>query len=347
MRAGQQLWSVYARDAVAALGKGAISQSVKSDEKAVDKLDKSPWEEVRREMVEDKSLDAEIADKIWSYVQLKGGKEVVTKLQEMPEVQANESAKQGLDDMALLCTYLEIFDVLPTLSIDMSLARGLDYYTGVIYEVVTEGSAPSASSKDVVKAEKKQKKSADPDEDRSNDPTLGVGSVAAGGRYDELVGMFSGKPIPCVGISFGVDRIFSITKSRLDTNLVIRRTEVDVFIMAFGGGKDFTGLLRERMAVAKTLWDAGIKAEYSWKQKPKWQKELNAAEDAQVPWCVILGEEELRDGKVKLKPINLPNGHPDKVDVTVEKANLVRELQSRLSKSGSEPLPDRTVVASL
>lgn len=293
-------------------------------------------------MVEDKGLDADIADNIWTYAQLKGGKEIVTKLQEIPEVQANESAKQGLEDMALLCNYLEIFDVLPALSIDMSLARGLDYYTGIIYEVVTEGSAPAASSKDVAKSEKKQKKKADPDEDRSNDPTIGVGSVAAGGRYDELVGMFSGKPIPCVGISFGVDRIFSITKARLGDNQVIRPTEVDVFIMAFGGGKTFTGLLTERMQVAKTLWDAGIKAEYMWKAKPKLQNQFKAADNSKVPWCVILGEDELQGGKVKIKEMGLPEGHPEKDGVMVEKTKLVNELQTRIW--GKASLPDRTAA---
>jgi histidyl-tRNA synthetase len=295
-------------------------------------------------MVEDKGLDADIADKIWTYAQLKGGKEVVAKLQGIQEVQANESAKLGLEEMALLCSYLEIFDVLPVLSIDMSLARGLDYYTGIIYEVVTEGSAPTASSRDIAKKDKKQKKSADPDEDRSNDPTIGVGSVAAGGRYDELVGMFSGKPIPCVGISFGVDRIFSIIKSHLGADHVVRPTEVDVLVMAFGGGKDFTGLLPERMEVAKTLWDAGIKAEYMWKAKPNLLKQFKAAENAKVPWGVILGEDELRDGKVKIKELGmkLPEGHPERDGVTVEKAKLVEELQTRIL--GKTILPDRTVT---
>lgn len=293
-------------------------------------------------MTEDKGLDSAVADKIWTYVQLKGGKEVVTKLQGMPEVVENASAKQGLEDMAMLCKYLEIFDVLPALSIDMALARGLDYYTGVIYEVVTEGSAPSAPSKDVAKKEKKQKKNADPDEDRSNDPTIGVGSVAAGGRYDELVGMFSGKPIPCVGISFGVDRIFSITKARLSADQVIRPTEVDVFVMAFGGGKDFKGLLPERMEVSKTLWDAGIKAEYLWKQKPRLQNQFKAAENGKVPWAVILGEDEFKAGKVKIKKMGLPEGHPEKDGVVVEKKELVEELRSRLA--GETSLPDRTVA---
>ena len=86
--------------------------------------------------------------------------------------------------------------------------------------------------------------------------------MAAGGRYDNLVGMFSGKnQIPCVGISFGIDRIFSITSARMAADKSagqVRNNEVDVYVMAFGG-KGFTGLLKERMSVCAALWEAGIK----------------------------------------------------------------------------------------
>ena len=95
------------------------------------------------------------------------------------------------------------------------------------------------------------------DDDRSDDPTVGVGSVAAGGRYDNLVGMFSGKSqIPCVGISFGVDRIFSITKAKMaaEKNAAVRSNDVDVYVMAFG-----QGYLKERMSVCAKLWESGIK----------------------------------------------------------------------------------------
>lgn len=69
--------------------------------------------------------------------------------------------------------------------------------------------------------------------------------------------MFSGKTqVPCVGISFGIDRIFSILSA---TQKKDRRNEVDVYVMAFGGGKDFTGLLKERSQICARLWDAGIK----------------------------------------------------------------------------------------
>ena len=178
---------------------------------------------------------------------------------------ADESAKTGLEEMRLLMDYLAAFDVLDKISFDMSLARGLDYYTGVIYEVITEGSAPviangDSTSQNVQRSTKREKK-VDADEDRSDDPSVGIGSVAAGGRYDNLVERFLPKAqMPCVGVSFGVDRIFSITKARMERDQQKRErpTETDVYVMAFGG-KGFDGMLPQRMAVCKALWDAGIK----------------------------------------------------------------------------------------
>ncbi|EHL03611.1 putative Histidyl-tRNA synthetase [Glarea lozoyensis 74030] len=241
-------------------------------DQAVDKLDKLPWAEVRKEMTEEKGLAEEVADKIGEYVVQKGQKDLLAKLQADEKLMANESMKAGLADMDLLFTYLEAFDALENVSFDLSLARGLDYYTGVIYEIVTEGSAPNSEPLATVsvapaappKPSKKPssgKSAVDFDEDRSSDPSVGVGSVAAGGRYDNLVGMFSGKTqIPCVGISFGVDRIFSVTKARMaeDNAEQVRNNETEVFVMAFGG-KGFTGLLKERLSICTTLWEAGIK----------------------------------------------------------------------------------------
>lgn len=213
-------------------------------------------------MTEEKHLEPTVADKIGEYVIKKGGRDLLSSLRSDPILTANPSASKGLEDMELLFNYLEAFDVLDKISFDLSLARGLDYYTGVIFEVITEGSAPSSTEGQKVQRSAKKEKTKDFDEDRSSDPSVGVGSVAAGGRYDELVGMFSGKAqIPCVGISFGVDRIFSITKARMQADrgsAAVRLNEVDVYVMAFGG-KGFTGLLKERMEVSRLLWDAGIK----------------------------------------------------------------------------------------
>lgn len=243
---------------------GVPTEKVRTISSAVDKLDKQPWEEVKKEMVDEKELDPAIADKIALYVNRKGSRELLEDLLKDEVLTSNASAKEGLEKIGLLMDYLEAFDVLPKISFDLSLARGLDYYTGVIYEIVTEGSAPPSQNPDAAGPSKKKpkKKSNADDDDRSDDPSIGVGSIAAGGRYDDLVGMFSGKTqVPCVGISFGVDRIFSVIKARMEKEgdrSIRRQTEVDVYVMAFGG-KGFTGLLKERMSVCKTLWEAGIK----------------------------------------------------------------------------------------
>lgn len=320
---------------------GVPDDKIRTISSAVDKLDKSPWTEVRREMTEEKGLDGEVADRIGQYVVLKGSEELLAKLQSDAKLSANESANAGLSDMATLFTYLKTFGILDRISFDMSLARGLDYYTGLIYEVVTEGSAPQTSEGQSIQQQAKRDskpKKADGDEDRSNDPTVGVGSVAAGGRYDGLVSMFSGKkPIPCVGISFGVERIFSITKQRLaaDSSAApIRTNEVDVYVMAFGG-KGFEGLLKERMEIAKRLWDAGIKTEFSWKVKPKLPQQFKAAEVNGVPFAVILGDEELAAGKCKIKEMGLPEGHAEKDGVLIELADLEQEVKSRIARSGN------------
>ncbi len=326
---------------------GVPTEKIRSISSAVDKLDKMPWSEVRREMVEDKGLDREVADKIEDYVTLKGGRDLLDKLKADERLMGNANAKAGIEEMSLLLDYLQAFDVLEKMWFDLSLARGLDYYTGVIYEVITEGSAPPSLSaaqnggeiaKQLQRSSKKEKKADTIDDDRSDDPSIGVGSVAAGGRYDNLVERFLPKAqMPCVGISFGVDRIFSITKARmeaekkLDPSTIRRATETDVYVMAFGG-KGFDGMLPQRMAICKSLWDAGIKAEFSHKLKPKLQAQFKAAESDAVPYAVILGEEEQAAGKVKIKEMGLPDGHPEKDGVLVSITELPTEVKKRLAK---------------
>lgn len=225
---------------------------------SADPLVQSPWEDVRKEMTEEKGLDPAVADKIGEYVIKKGGRDLLDELLKDETLTSNAAFASGLKDMGLLFDYLEILNVMPKLSFDLSLARGLDYYTGIIYEVVTEASAPPAGKGYKSKKPSKPIDPNDPDADRSNDDSIGIGSIAAGGRYDELVGMFANSAkgrVPCVGVSFGVDRIFSIARARMLEE--IRGNEVDVFVMAFGG-KGFTGLVKERMEVCRMLWDAGV-----------------------------------------------------------------------------------------
>ncbi|KAH6675679.1 histidyl-tRNA synthetase-like protein [Halenospora varia] len=328
---------------------GVPTDKIRTISSAVDKLDKLPWAEVRKEMTEEKGLAEEVADKIGEYVVQKGQKDLLATLQANETLMANASMKAGLAEMELLFTYLEAFNALDNVSFDLSLARGLDYYTGLIYEVVTEGSSALATSSVAGAAPPKPSKKpsggkgkVDFDEDRSADPSVGVGSVAAGGRYDNLVGMFSGKnQIPCVGISFGVDRIFSIIKARMaaDKNAEqVRNNETEVFVMAFGG-KGFTGLVKERLSICTTLWEAGIKTEFLYKVKPKLPNQFNAADKNGCPLCVVIGEDEMAQGKVKIKEMGLRDGHPEKEGVLVNLTDLVSEVRKRiLRKSNLEEL---------
>lgn len=97
---------------------------------SVDKLDKSPWEEVKKEMVEEKNLDPEKADQIGEYVKLSGGIDLIDKLLQSDLGQKSKSAKSGLEDMKLFLKYSDLYGCSDVCSFDLSLARGLDYYTG-------------------------------------------------------------------------------------------------------------------------------------------------------------------------------------------------------------------------
>lgn len=266
---------------------GVPLNKIRAISSAVDKLDKAPWGEVKAEMLE-KGLPEEAVDRVGSYVQQSGSmRTLIDQLSLDAELCSNQSVADGIADLKLLVSYLEAMDAVDIVSFDLSLARGLDYYTGVIYEVIPQ-----------------------------NQGTTQVGSIAAGGRYDNLVGMYGKRIVPCVGISFGVDRIFTLLdaqrkKSKNESGL---GHDADVYVMAFGG-KEFDGLLPERMRVATQLWDAGIRAEYSPKAKPKPLQQFNASEG--VPVAVILGEEELAAGQVRVKQLH--QGDKDKSKDTGKK----------------------------
>ncbi|KAJ3819810.1 histidine-tRNA ligase [Lentinula raphanica] len=295
---------------------GVPADKIRTISSAVDKLDKLPWADVKKEMTEEKGLDPSVADRIGEYVKHKGGPELLDQLLADTALSANASAKQGLEDMGLLFTYLSAYNVLDKISFDMSLARGLDYYTGIIYEAIVEASAPpgfkanppvdpsSAPAAPPKKKTKKVKNENGEEEEEIDESQVGVGSIAAGGRYDNLVGMFSAAAsgdakskgsIPCIGISIGLDRIFAIVWPRW-VEKGIRSKETMVYVMAAGDG-----LLVERMKLVKELRDAGIKADFLAKKKPKLPVQFAAGERDEVPFAVILGENEIKEGYVMVK----------------------------------------------
>ncbi|KIX02699.1 uncharacterized protein Z518_08641 [Rhinocladiella mackenziei CBS 650.93] len=317
---------------------GVPEEKIRMISSAVDKLDKLPWEEVKREMVEMKGLDEAVADKIQTYVTRKGRKDLLEELQKDETLMSNAKANKGIGEMEILMEYLSAWGALDKVSFDLSLARGLDYYTGVIYEVVTEGSAPVIANgaevaKETPKQGKREKKALDEDEDRSNDPSVGIGSVAAGGRYDNLVERFRpNADLPCVGVSFGVDRIFSITKARIakgESFSYVSSNVPDVYVMAFGGG-GFDGMAKQRIEITKRLLNAGLKVEFTYKKKPKPQVQFKNAETAGAPFAVILGEDEQARGEARVKEMGVPDGHPEKEGVLVKITDLATEVSKRV-----------------
>jgi histidyl-tRNA synthetase len=184
--------------------------------------------------------------------------------------------------------YAKTMNVIPCLrfllqiSFDMSLARGLDYYTGIIYEAIVEASAPpgfkqadalaststseGTDTKPKPESKRKPKKKVDEEgEEEIDESQVGVGSIAAGGRYDNLVGMFlsaasgEGKKassIPCVGVSMGLDRIFAILWPRW-VERGMRSKGTMVYVMSAGDG-----LLQERVQLVQGLREAGINVSF-------------------------------------------------------------------------------------
>lgn len=308
---------------------GVKEEDVRKISSSVDKLDKTPWPVVKKEMVEEKGQPEDVADRIGEYVKLNGSiDDILEKLNQSELLSNNETTITGIKEMTVLSDYVKAFDIGQFVSFDLSLARGLDYYTGLIYEAVTSASAPPEGAAEMkAKAAKGDGKKGD--EDASE--YVGVGSIAGGGRYDNLVGMFSnGKSIPCVGISFGIERLFSIIKARVMKQLDnISASQTQAYVMAFGGGENWDGFLKERMCVSKKLWDAGINTEYLYKTKANIRKQFDSAEKSGAAIAVILGKEEYPQGKVKIKVLG--QGEDSDQGEVVEVDKLVDTVNDKLA----------------
>ncbi|KAK9748960.1 hypothetical protein RND81_02G093000 [Saponaria officinalis] len=258
---------------------------------SIDKLDKQSFDQVKKEMVEEKGLTAEVADKIGSFVKDRGSPlELLAKLrQEGSEFLNHEGSAQALSELEILFRALERANGISNIVFDLSLARGLDYYTGVIYEAVFKG-------------------------------TTQVGSIAAGGRYDNLIGMFGSKQVPAVGVSLGIERVFAIMEqNQKDQNQVIRASETQVLVGVMG---DDLALAAE---LAGELWSAKIKAEYVLSKKV--MKIFERAEASGIPFAVMVGERELNAGLVKVRDMQTRSEDP------IPRNRMVEELQTRLRNS--------------
>ncbi|KAL3688210.1 hypothetical protein R1sor_014519 [Riccia sorocarpa] len=277
---------------------GVPSSKFRSICSAIDKLDKLPWEQVRKEMVEEKGLTAEVADNIGPLVQQRGSplKLLEELKKEGSPFLTHSGSVAAMEELGTLFRYLQASKCIHNIVFDLSLARGLDYYTGVIYEAVFKG-------------------------------TTQVGSIAAGGRYDNLVGMFSGKQVPAVGVSLGIERVFAIMEQQdKDRNKVVRTNQTEVMVVVLS--RELTEVAIE---LVTELWAGKIKAEFVCIARAKVGKEITSALDAGVPWMVIAGEDELKEGQVQLK--NLAANEQTKIP----RDRMVAELKKHLAASGQLP----------
>jgi len=160
-------------------------------------------------------------------------------------------------------------------SFDLSLARGLDYYTGIIFEAVMK-----------------------------NKSGISVGSIAGGGRYDGLVKSFGGGDVPCIGFSVGVERIFAILEAKEQSKEDMDKTRpcaTEVVVCTISDAKNAESLLRERMRILASFRKAGIPAEIVPKKNAKIDVQLKYAYDRRIPYAVIFGENEVKEGTVNVK----------------------------------------------
>jgi len=180
----------------------------------------------------------------------------------------SEIGVKAISEMEILFNYLDAINGLNHVSFELSLARGLDYYTGVIFEAVLTGAQ--------------------------------MGSISGGGRYDELVGMFSSKQIPAVGVSIGIERVFNILEEKTKNDSQIRQNQTEVLVATIGGG-----MLNQKLKIINELWDQQIKAEMIYNEKPKPQKQLGYALENQVPFILWIGEDEVKKNVVNCKVKNI------------------------------------------
>lgn len=230
---------------------------------AIDKLDKIGLDGVSKELLE-RGFTAEDIEKLKPVILLEGSNE--EKLAKLKEVlKSSETGLKGISEIEEIFNYLSrltTYNLQPTTQIDITLARGLNYYTGAIFEV------------------------------KSNE--VQMGSIGGGGRYDDLTGMFGLKGLTGVGISFGADRIYDVME---ELKLFPESTEetTKVLISNFDKEAELYAL-----PLLQALRAAGIAAEL-YPAAAKLKKQLGYADDRKIPFAVLIGSEEMQSGKLTLK----------------------------------------------
>ena len=227
---------------------------------AIDKLDKIGLDNVNQELRED-GLSEEQIEKLQPIISLEGSNDV--KLDTIAQVLAgSETGLKGVEETRFILDTLKTVGLKNEIQLDLTLARGLNYYTGAIFEV----------------------KALD----------VQIGSITGGGRYDNLTGIFGMPGISGVGISFGVDRIYDVLNA-LDCYPKDATNGTQLLFINFGD-KETTYCLP---AVAKAR-EAGIRTEI-FPDSSKMKKQMSYANAKQIPFVALAGENEMAAGKLTLK----------------------------------------------
>ena len=230
--------------------------------RTVDKLDKIGPEKVRELLVDPEiGLEDSAADEILRFIAIQGGNAPVLEALEADRGR-HELFDAGLEELGAVVKYLGAFGVPEGhFTVDLTIARGLDYYTGTVYET-TMLDHPE------------------------------IGSVCSGGRYDNLAEYYTDKILPGVGISIGLTRLFYV----LSEQGMLREGDASADVLVI----PMTGDLSPAIALATRFREAGVRAQLYTEQK-KFKAKMNYADKLGVPYVVFLGEDEIRDQVVSCK----------------------------------------------
>lgn len=227
---------------------------------AIDKLEKIGLEAVNEEL-RDKGISEEAVQALQPILSLSGSNsEKLSKLREA--IGASETGLKGIEEMETIFGYTDALNIPLEIELDLSLARGLNYYTGAIFEVKAKDFA--------------------------------IGSICGGGRYDDLTGIFGMPNMSGVGISFGADRIYDVMTG---LNLFPAETKgtTRVLLLNFGKKEELAAL-----KVMQQLRQADIACEI-YPESAKMKKQMEYANRRGVPYVVIIGSDELAEGAATLK----------------------------------------------
>lgn len=233
--------------------------------RTVDKLDKIGAEKVSTILTEDCGLTQEQADEILRFIGITGtNQQVLTALEGYRG--RNEVFDQGLEELKTVTEHLAAFGVPEeNFAVDLTIARGLDYYTGTVYETTL-----------------------------LDHPQ--IGSVCSGGRYDDLAGYYTEKKLPGVGISIGLTRLFYVLDEQGLLNPQRVTAPADALVIPM------TADPSAAIALAQQLREQGVRVQVYAEQK-KFKQKMSYADKLGVPYAVLLGEDEIGAGKCSVKDL--------------------------------------------